>query len=150
MHFHTLLLDYSNLPYCSNWSPNSSSPSSSSSPALSPINSESSSNGGRSLPGLDVRGSVLRPRDPREGLVAAEKGSEDVSSCINKNKIVWTRYWSHTHSRPTGYNKTYWDRWIDCICSSLHEYELISHNITYTETTCFYLPNSIMCRSSHL
>lgn len=87
MHFHTLLLDYSNLPYCSNWSPNSSSPSSSSSPALSPINSESSSNGGRSLPGLDVRGSVLRPRDPREGLVAAEKGSEDVSSCIEKKKL---------------------------------------------------------------
>lgn len=82
----TSMLEHSVIPnpYCSNWSPKSSSPSSSSSPAFSPINSESSSNGGRSLPGLEVRGSVLRPRDPREGLVAAEKGSEDVSSCKGK------------------------------------------------------------------
>ena len=71
--------------YRSKLSPKSSSPSSSSSSAaLSPINSESSSKGGRSLPGLEVRGSVRLPLEPREGLVAAENGSDEVFSCWNK------------------------------------------------------------------
>ena len=43
------------------------------------MSSESSSNGGRSRPGLDVIGSL--PLLERAGLVTAEKGSEDGSSC---------------------------------------------------------------------
>ena len=67
--------------YLSRLSPNNSSPSPSSSAPLSPSNSDSSSKGGRSRPGLDVTGSRL-PRDLRDaGLagLATEKGSDGSS-----------------------------------------------------------------------
>ena len=64
-------------------SPNSSSPSPSSSTCPSPSSSDSSSKGGRSRPGLDVRGSPrLLRRRLRGGLLAAvEKGSDEEASC---------------------------------------------------------------------
>ena len=66
--------------HLSRLSPNNSSPSSSSTSWVSPSNSDSSSNGGRSLPGLEVAGSPLPPCLPwrEDGLagLATEKGSE--------------------------------------------------------------------------
>ena len=88
----TFNLSYPRTTYCSIPSPNSSSPSSSSSsPAGSPNSSDSSSNGGRSRPGLDVIGSPRRLLEPRDGLVAVEKGSDEVSS-YNENIIIKIDY----------------------------------------------------------
>ena len=76
--------------YLSMLSPNNSSPSSSSSSGPASPNSESSSNGGKSRPGLEVKGSPRADLDLCDGgLVTTENGSE-LSSCQNKCKNINT------------------------------------------------------------